>query len=82
MFTKTTKQLSKPGIGCGVDRLSRPFYQVLIINWQKVKELEIHGADASDLEKLGTGKLRAAAVEGDVENGSVMMGQLLLWLTG
>ncbi|HHX94744.1 MAG TPA: enoyl-[acyl-carrier-protein] reductase FabK [Clostridia bacterium] len=42
---------------------------------KKFKELEIHGADSSDLEKLGTGKLRAAAVEGDVENGSVMMGQ-------
>lgn len=38
--------------------------------------LERQGAPAEDLERLGAGKLRAAACEGDVENGSVMIGQI------
>lgn len=39
-------------------------------------ELEKAGVPTSELEKLGAGRLRAAAVEGDVESGSVMMGQV------
>lgn len=39
-------------------------------------KLEADGADPETLEKLGSGKLRLAAVEGDVENGSVMAGQV------
>ena len=42
---------------------------------RQFKEMERTGVDPSDMEKLGAGKLRAAAVEGDIENGSVMMGQ-------
>lgn len=38
--------------------------------------LEKNGADLKDIEALGVGRLRAAAVEGDVENGSVMAGQI------
>jgi enoyl-[acyl-carrier protein] reductase II len=37
--------------------------------------LEKQGAPKEELEKLGTGKLRAAVVEGDIKWGSVMMGQ-------
>jgi enoyl-[acyl-carrier protein] reductase II len=39
-------------------------------------ELEKSGASLEDLERLGAGKLRAAAREGDVEHGSVMVGQI------
>ncbi len=38
-------------------------------------ELEKRGALPADLEKLGTGKLRLAVVEGDVQWGSLMAGQ-------
>lgn len=34
------------------------------------------GAAAEELDKLGAGKLRLAVVDGDVENGSVMAGQV------
>lgn len=34
------------------------------------------GAPKEQLEKLGEGKLRAAVVDGDVEYGSVMAGQI------
>lgn len=37
---------------------------------------ESHGASVDELEKLGTGALRMAAREGDVEMGSVMIGQI------
>lgn len=37
--------------------------------------LERSGASIEEIEKLGTGKLRAAVVEGDVDYGSVMAGQ-------
>jgi enoyl-[acyl-carrier protein] reductase II len=43
------------------------------------RELEQHekeGMPASELEKLGQGKLRLAMVEGDLENGSIMAGQI------
>ncbi len=39
-------------------------------------KLEKEGATKEKLEELGTGKLRAAAVEGDMNWGSVMMGQV------
>ncbi|MDR1835422.1 MAG: nitronate monooxygenase [Fusobacteriaceae bacterium] len=38
--------------------------------------LERKGAPKEELEALGTGRLRLAAVEGDVVNGSVMSGQV------
>lgn len=39
-------------------------------------ELENHGASVEELEKLGAGKLNLATHKGDVENGSVMIGQI------
>lgn len=39
-------------------------------------ELEKNGASLEELEKLGAGKLHLATHEGDVENGSVMIGQI------
>jgi len=39
-------------------------------------ELEKNGADVKQLEELGAGRLRLAVVEGDVDNGSVMAGQI------
>lgn len=39
-------------------------------------ELEKSGASTEELERLGAGKLKAAAREGDVERGSVMVGQI------
>ncbi len=39
-------------------------------------ELEEKCAPASEYEKLGTGKLKAASVDGDVEMGSLMSGQI------
>lgn len=43
---------------------------------KQFKEMEFSGASQSELEKLGAGRLRAAAVDGDIENGSVMAGQI------
>lgn len=39
-------------------------------------ELEKSGASVDELEKLGAGKLRLAAMNGDVDHGSVMIGQV------
>ena len=39
------------------------------------------GATVEELEKLGTGKLRLAAVDGDVKEGSVMSGQVASMVT-
>ncbi|WP_409227833.1 enoyl-[acyl-carrier-protein] reductase FabK [Gudongella sp. SC589] len=39
-------------------------------------ELEKSGASIEDLEKMGSGRLRMAVVEGDVDKGSVMSGQI------
>lgn len=39
-------------------------------------KLEKQGASAEELERLGTGKLRSAVIEGDTKNGSVMAGQI------
>jgi len=43
---------------------------------RKFEELEARCAPAEELEELGRGRLRAAAVEGDVEYGSVMAGEI------
>ena len=40
------------------------------------KKLEKEGASAEKLEELGTGALRKAVVDGDIDNGSVMAGQI------
>lgn len=39
-------------------------------------KLELHGASIEELEELGSGKLRDAVVDGDIEYGSVMAGQI------
>ncbi len=52
-------------VRCLRNRLTREF-----------DKLEKQGAPKEKLEELGTGKLRAAAVEGDMKWGSVMMGQV------
>ena len=44
-------------------------------------EAEKRGASLEELEKLGTGRLRAAVVDGNVENGSVMAGQIAAMVT-
>ena len=44
-------------------------------------EAEKSGASVAELEALGTGALRLAVVEGDVENGSLMAGQIAAMVT-
>jgi enoyl-[acyl-carrier protein] reductase II len=39
------------------------------------EKMEAHGASVEEIERLGTGKLRSAMVDGDVEWGSLMAGQ-------
>ena len=59
-------------------------HPVRVINKKLAKEMlemEKHGASVEELEKLGTGKLRLAAVEGDVKEGSVMSGQVASMVT-
>ncbi|NLO55937.1 MAG: enoyl-[acyl-carrier-protein] reductase FabK [Thermovirga sp.] len=51
-------------VRCIQNRLTREF-----------AKLEKAGASLEELEKLGTGRLRAAVVDGDVDYGSVMAGQ-------
>lgn len=51
-------------VRCLRNRLTREF-----------DKLEREGAPKEKLEELGTGKLKAAAVDGDIKWGSVMMGQ-------
>jgi len=43
---------------------------------QRYIKLEKEGADREELEKLTLGSLRKAVFDGDMENGSVMMGQI------
>lgn len=43
---------------------------------RKYKVMEKNGVSAEELEKLGMGSLRATMVDGDVENGTVMAGQV------
>jgi len=40
------------------------------------EELERSGVSEKEIIEFGTGKLRLAAIEGDVINGSVMAGQI------
>ncbi|MBC7326410.1 MAG: DUF561 domain-containing protein, partial [Moorella sp. (in: Bacteria)] len=42
---------------------------------RQFEELAARGASWEEMDRLGSGKLRAAAVEGDVEYGSLMAGQ-------
>jgi len=42
----------------------------------RFEELEERCASIDELDELGSGKLRLAVVEGDVDNGSVMAGQI------
>lgn len=59
-------------------------HPVRVINNKLAKEMlemEKHGASVEELEKMGTGKLRLAAVEGDVKEGSVMSGQVASMVT-
>lgn len=43
---------------------------------RKFQEMEKSGVSTAELEKLGAGKLNLATHKGDVENGSVMIGQI------
>ena len=43
---------------------------------KQILEMEKVGTPKEEIEKLGTGRLRLAVVDGDVENGSVMAGQI------
>jgi enoyl-[acyl-carrier protein] reductase II len=43
---------------------------------REIEQYEREGRAAEELEKIGAGKLRLAMVEGDIENGSVMAGQI------
>lgn len=52
-------------VRCLRNRLTREF-----------EKLENSGASKEEIEKLGLGRLRAAVVDGDIENGSVMAGQI------
>ena len=59
-------------------------HPVRVINNKLAKEMlemEKRGASIEELEKIGTGKLRLAAVEGDVKEGSVMSGQVASMVT-
>lgn len=59
-------------------------HPVRVINNKLAKEMlemEKRGASIEELEKMGTGKLRLAAVEGDVKEGSVMSGQVASMVT-
>ncbi|MCF2611552.1 MULTISPECIES: nitronate monooxygenase [Fusobacterium] len=48
---------------------------------KELLEMEKHGASVEDLEAKGTGKLRLAAIDGDVKEGSVMAGQVASMVT-
>ncbi len=43
--------------------------------------LDRRGAPPEEFDRLGAGKLKAAAVDGDIENGSVMIGQVAGMIT-
>ncbi|MDR1019713.1 MAG: DUF561 domain-containing protein [Synergistaceae bacterium] len=43
---------------------------------QAFMDMEADAVPIADIDKFGSGKLRAAVVDGDVENGSVMSGQI------
>jgi enoyl-[acyl-carrier protein] reductase II len=44
-------------------------------------ELDRRSAPQEEFDRLGTGRLKAAAVDGDIENGSVMIGQVAGMIT-
>ena len=44
---------------------------------KKFEQMEKQGAPKEEIEKLGVGALKAAAIDGDVEWGSVMAGQIV-----
>ncbi len=44
-------------------------------------ELDRRGAPPEEFDRLGAGRLKAAAVDGDIENGSVMIGQVAGMIT-
>ena len=46
----------------------------------KYKSLEFSGGSKEELENLGAGTLRKAAIEGDVKEGSVMIGPNLWYV--
>jgi len=43
---------------------------------KEIDKLEKEGADPKEVEELGSGKLRDAVIDGDVQGGSVMAGQV------
>ena len=43
---------------------------------REFEEMERSGASTEELDKLGAGKLNLATHKGDIENGSVMIGQI------
>ncbi|MDD6920513.1 MAG: enoyl-[acyl-carrier-protein] reductase FabK [Eubacteriales bacterium] len=43
---------------------------------KKLKQLESEGASTEELESFGAGSLKLAAVDGDMDNGSIMAGQI------
>ena len=43
---------------------------------KQILEMEKVGTPKEEIEKLGTGRLRLAVVDGDIDNGSVMAGQV------
>ncbi|HBT20029.1 MAG TPA: enoyl-[acyl-carrier-protein] reductase FabK [Peptococcaceae bacterium] len=43
---------------------------------REFKELEARGASKEEFEELGAGRLKKAVLDGDIENGSVMAGQI------
>ncbi|MBU4554036.1 MAG: nitronate monooxygenase, partial [Candidatus Desulforudis sp.] len=43
---------------------------------RQFEELESRGVDLAELEKLGAGRLKLAMVDGDIDYGSVMAGQI------
>jgi len=54
-------------------------YPVRVIKNKFTKEyleLEKKGTPFEELEKLGSGRLRLAVIDGDVDNGSLMAGQI------
>ncbi|MDZ7672234.1 MAG: enoyl-[acyl-carrier-protein] reductase FabK [Halanaerobiales bacterium] len=43
---------------------------------RKIDKLEQEGVDKEKIEEIGSGKLREAVIEGNIDNGSVMAGQI------
>ena len=48
---------------------------------KEILEMEKHGASVEELEKIGIGKLKLAAIDGDIKEGSVMAGQVAAMVT-